>query len=605
MTRRDAAAVVALLVLGGLAFGQVLQFDFISWDDPSYVTENGKVLRGLRADNVAWAFSTLFFANWHPLTWLSHMAVVSAAGTDAAAHHAVNLALHLLNSGLCYLFLARATGERTRAFLVAALFAVHPVHAETVAWISDRKGLLAVAFMWLTVIAYVEWYRHGGARRYAMVLVAAAAAMLSKPSAIVLGGLLLVVDFWPLGRWPGRAGGWPLARRLLVEKLPILLMGAALAGVTLVAQGRAGATVELAALPLSDRLLNALLSWGRYLGALAWPGERSFFYPFPDPWPWPATVVAALALGVSAGFAWRLRTRTPAVLAGWVWLGLLLLPVLGLVQVGSQAMADRYLYFASVGIFVALAWLLPLAHPRLPVRRVVLAAAGAWVLLLTLQARDAVAVWQGSARLYSHALTQDQNNPVAHALLADLRIDQGDVAAAARHAEQALRQPLGGSLVMLAETVRGRVALLNGDAEGARTHLLSARAVNPNFHEPLYWLGEAALLAGQLETARDWYTQALRSRPVYPEAFDGLARVAWLGGDAATAQRYWQTALAADARQVEARVGLAVLHAQHGDVDGWARWTGAATQLDARRAAAVEAGLRALWARRPASPGDR
>ena len=346
----------ALLVFATvLLYGGVRHHEFLDFDDSQYVTKNIHVITGLKLGNVVWAFTTFYAANWHPLTWLSHMTDCQLFGLNSGSQHLVNVALHAANVLLLFLLLQRGTGAVWRSFFVAALFAVHPLNVETVAWVAERKSLLSTLFSLLTIAAYGLYASQPGWKKYLLVLVSFSLALMSKPMAVSLPLVLLLLDYWPLRRYedlPFRSK-WA---RLSLEKLPLFLMSAASSVVTIIAQRSGGSVVDASSLPLSLRVGNALVSYVAYIGKMFWPAKLAIFYPHPQhSLPWSDVFAAAVILSsITIAMLYLHRARYLAM--GWFLFVITLIPVIGIVQVGRQAMADRYTYFPCIGLFLIVVW---------------------------------------------------------------------------------------------------------------------------------------------------------------------------------------------------------------------------------------------------------
>lgn len=441
---RAFAGALALAGLVALVYGQVGGFGFVAYDDGLYVTENPMVQRGLTWDGLVWAFTTLHATNWHPLTWLSLMGDVSLFGVDPGWMHRVNVLWHLANALLLWRVLERYTGARWRSWLVATHFAVLPVHVESVAWISERKDVLSTFFWLLTLAAWLGWLRRRSAWRYALALAAFALGLLAKPMLVTLPIVLLLLDVWPLGRLgpgPDRAAR---VRRAVLEKLPLLALSLASGVTTIVAQHAGGATATREALPLAARAGNAALSAALYLWKTAWPAKLAVFYPNPAVGPAglpPGPVVAAVLLlaAISVVAAWQ-RHRRPWLLVGWLWFLITLLPVIGLLQVGLQGMADRYTYVPVIGVSLALAWLLPGRWGATRAGRLALGVAAAALLLgLAGAARAQAAVWRDSFTLFSHATRVTEGNWLAWKNLGTIHHGRGDTVRALEAFREAAR----------------------------------------------------------------------------------------------------------------------------------------------------------------------
>lgn len=400
-----------LIMLTGAIYAQTLQHQFITFDDSHYIYANPRVTSGLSLETFPWAFTTSEFANWHPLTWLSHTLDWTLFGPRAGLHHLVSVLLHVLNTVLTLLVLHRMTDAFWRSALVAALFAVHPLHVESVAWASERKDVLSTLFWWLSLWAWTAYAARGHWRDYGLALLAFAAGLMAKPMVVTLPVVLLLLDHWPYGRY--RAGRVGL---LLLEKTPFFLLALGAGLVAIVAQQASDAVFALEQWSLADRMANAAVSYVRYLGKAVAPVGLAFFYPRDPELLTHARVAmaAAVLIAITAVALWQARRR-PYLLAGWGWYIVTLAPVIGIVQVGNQAMADRYSYIPLTGIFIAVAWIVADAvSTRAVWRRVMSAAAAVMVIALALLAFRQVGFWRDSETLYRHALRVTDKNAVAH-----------------------------------------------------------------------------------------------------------------------------------------------------------------------------------------------
>ncbi|MGO9403152.1 MAG: tetratricopeptide repeat protein [Terriglobales bacterium] len=394
----------ALLVLATLLlYGRVVHHEFLEFDDSEYVTKNIHVRTGLNFGDAVWAFTSFHTGNWHPLTWLSHMADCQLFGLNPGPPHLVNVVLHAANVLLLFWLLQRATGAVWHSVLVAALFAVHPLNVETVAWVAERKSLLCTLFSLLTIAAYGGYVRRPGWKKYLVVVAAFALALMSKPMAVSLPLVLLLLDYWPLERYediPSRRR-WV---RLLVEKLPLFLMSAASSAITMVAQRSGGAIAVESLLPLSVRVENAVVSYVAYVGKTVWPSKLAVFYPHPEHSLTWADVIAAAVLLAAITMAVLYFHRSRYLAMGWFLFVVTLIPVIGIVQVGRQAMADRYAYIPCIGLFIIIAWGLSDVVTAGAIPRAVPAIAA-----LFLIAAYAVATtrylpyWQNGVDLFTHA----------------------------------------------------------------------------------------------------------------------------------------------------------------------------------------------------------
>ena len=438
----------ALSLLVFLAYSPVLSGDFISYDDPFYVTGNNPVKGGLTFQGIAWAFTTFHSYNWHPVTWLSHMLDVQLFGLNPMGHHLTSLLFHVANSLLLFVVFRKMTGATWRSLAVAALFALHPLHVESVAWVSERKDVLSTFFWMLTIWAYVDYTKSPRLARYLAVILFFALGLMSKSMPVTLPFVLLLLDWWPLGRLrPGLLAGErmegnspsPNLSRLLLEKVPLFALAAAASIVTYLAQQKGGALAYPASFGVSAG--NALISYLTYLGKMIWPTGLAAFYPF-DPGAVTAgkAAVAALVLAALSVMVVRGAGRRPYLATGWFWYLGTLVPVIGFLKIGQHAMADRYTYVPLIGIFVMIAWGIgDLAVKWRPGRSVAALAAAVVIIPLSvltwLQARH----WHDSITLFSHALAVTENNWVAHNNLTKAYSDRGDFPNALLHISASLR----------------------------------------------------------------------------------------------------------------------------------------------------------------------
>ena len=408
-----------LLALAVLAcFLPAVRHDFICLDDHGYVTENQHVLSGLTWANLGWAFRNTEMANWHPLTWCSHMLDAQLFGARPWGHHLTSVILHAVNTLLLLVVLYRLTGAYWRSLMVAALFGLHPLHVESVAWVSERKDVLSTAFGLLTLWAYGRWVERAGARQaraavyYRLALVFFALGLMSKPMLVTLPCLLLLLDYWPWQRCDGSvASWWPLIR----EKVPFFVLAAAASVVTYLAQSGLGAVVTWQIYPWTTRVANALTAYCRYLGKSAFPTSLAVAYPFASDFPVLLTLLAAALLAGITLAALSLRRRRPYLLVGWLWFLGMLVPVIGLVQVGRQSMADRYSYVPLVGVFIMVVWGVADATAGWTRRAWVLGpVAGAVLVGCAALTWRQLGFWQDSETLFRHALAVTHNNFTAH-----------------------------------------------------------------------------------------------------------------------------------------------------------------------------------------------
>lgn len=527
LTRRDALLITGLVLVTVVLYARVATFDFISYDDPDYVTNNPHVKSGLNAESVHWALTSTDYFNWFPLTWLSLELDAQVYGLWPGGYHLTNLALHVANSVLLFWLLRTTTGSASASAATAALFAIHPLHVESVAWVTERKDVLSTLFWLLTLAAYVGYVRKPSWRRYCLALLAFAVGLTAKQMLVTLPCVMLLTDFWPLGRWQGSppqvTSELPrlTAGRLIMEKVPFFGASLALSLTTMHVQREGGAVVPFDVIPLSARIVNVPAAYVGYLVKTAWPLNLAVFYPHlgTSHSVAVAACMAAFLIGISV-WAVAVRDRLPFVIVGWLWFLGTTVPVLGLVQVGSQGIADRYTYVPSIGLFIALVWGLAAAANMGLVSRQMLGAL-AMVALTSFAACTWVQVgyWQNDLLLWQHAVDVTGWTPPA----ADC---------------------LGEALVR-----RGR-------SEEAVPVLRRLTAMWPE-HPPGHAnLGIALLETGQLDEAKAELVEAIRLKPSLLPAHVNLAKLLDIQGDLNGAESELRAALKIDPSSQVARRGL-------------------------------------------------
>jgi protein O-mannosyl-transferase len=495
-TRRTILAVGCLLALAvAVVFGQTVRYDFVNFDDNAYVYNNPHVACGLTQQTVAWAFTTFHSSNWHPLTWLSHSLDCQLYGTQhPGLHHLTNVVLHAAVAILLFLVLWQMTGSLWPSAFVAAVFAVHPLRVESVAWVAERKDLLSGLFFMLTLAAYVHYVRRPFSwGRHLLVIALFALGLMAKPMLVTLPFVLLLLDYWPLRRFTDKplAASHAPSLRLSVEKLPLLLLAAASCIVTSAAQRPSIAVSEC--LPLSSRIANALVSYVAYIGQFFYPVDLAAFYPHPrDGLPmWKIAAALLVLAGVSVA-AWIGRRRFPFLLVGWLWYLGMLVPVIGLVQVGDQASADRYTYLPGIGLCIALAWgaaavgqtLLSatsksehVTHNNLRLTGYSSIASALALVMLAAIAWQQTTYWRNSTALWVRALTCTTRNATAQYNLGVTLAQRGDTATAIRCFQNALAiQPRSAD----AENDLGVVLAMSGRLDEAVPHFQAALRIRPD-----------------------------------------------------------------------------------------------------------------------------
>jgi len=530
-----------VLVLLTLAlYNPVSRAPYLNYDDNAYVYENFHVRSGLNWNSIVWAFTTDAESNWHPVTWLSHCLDVTVFGLNPSGPHYVNALLHALNAVLLFLVLERATALAWRSLAVAALFAVHPLNVESVAWIAERKNLLSMLFFLLALWAYGWYVRNRSVGRYLVVALCFAFGLMAKPQIITLPFALLLVDYWPLERDRGQQDqpglGW---QRLIVEKVPLFALSAASAWITM----RAQTSAMHLELPLSIRLENAALSYVKYIAKAFWPAGLAPLYPHPG-----FSVSAAQATGAGlvlvAITVFTLLSRRRYLLVGWLWFLGILVPMIGLVQVGVQAMADRYAYIPEIGLFVMICWgsaeLLAKWHAPQFAGFVL---AGASLVALVVACHQYLVYWTDNLTLWTHALQVTRDNFIAEDSIGDALIKQGRMDEAAVHYQNAVkinqRDPIGNLNLGAYEQQKQNYA-----AAIERYESVPRLTPNPRLLALAFTnLGYAYYSEKKLDQARQSFDSALGQQPENPQAFLGLGLVAHLSGDYPRAVDEYEKAL--------------------------------------------------------------
>jgi tetratricopeptide (TPR) repeat protein len=581
-----------------LAYASVLDADFVNYDDQAYVTENRWITGGLQARSVVWATTAFEAGNWHPLTWISHMADCQAFGIRPRGHHAVNLALHALSSVLVFLVMRRLTGQEGPSAVVAGLFALHPLNVESVAWVSERKNVLSTVFWLLAMGAYAGYARRPSMGRYLLVMLCLALGLLAKPMVVTLPCVLLLLDVWPLRRVVlGAPGSLARLGRLAVEKIPLLALSLLSSALTVGAQSAGGAVTSLEAIPLPARVSNALVAYLAYLGKTLWPAGLAAFYPHVAmSLVAPRVLFSALALALVTAFVVRQAATRPWLLVGWLWYLGTLVPVIGLVQVGSQAMADRYAYVPLLGIFVMAAFT---AEELLGSRgRGILAAAAlAWLAVLGLLTARQARFWHDSRTLFGHALAVTEKNYVAETNigLVDAKEEQWAAAIARFHSALSIRPGhaearanLGVALAKMGKVDEAipqlekalrldpnsslthanlGLALRSKDMPRALEHMRRAVELKPDFMEARLNLGAALLDAGKGDEAQGAFEAALAIDSTSAAAHFRLGSILLDHGRPREAAARFEQALVLDPKLASARNSLGVARLREGRAD--------------------------------------
>ncbi len=564
-----------------LVFWQVRNFDFINYDDDSYLYENPHVLTGLTSANIIWAFTTPHVGNWLPLTWLSFMLDCQLFGASPGWMHLENVLLHLANTLLLFAVLRRMTVALWPSAFVAAAFAIHPMHVESVAWITERKDVLSTLFLLLTLTAYVGYVRNRSLFRYLLAILLFALGLLAKPMLVTLPFILLLLDYWPLKRFSifdfrllieknpkSKIKNLKFAQsfwHLIIEKIPFFALAAVSSVITFLVQRGSGAVADINAFSLEARIANAFLAYAAYMGKMCWPQNLAIFYP-PDTggirlW---QVVFCALLLIIISLFVIRFGRNQKYLPVGWFWFVVTLVPVIGLIQSGAQALADRYTYIPYVGLFIMIAWGLPELLSKWPYRKFVLGISMPIVLTaLGICAFWQVSYWNNSTTLFSHAIDVTQNNYIAHFNIGrDLR-NQGKTALAFEHFKKAFQ-----IAPYYAQAVNGFGSALydKDDIAGAIEYFLKALQLKPDYAPAHNNLGLALQKQGRFNEAVAHFTQAVQINPDFLSARNNLANVLVMQGRLDEAVDQFRAILRVNPDWLTPMNNLALLMAAHPEI---------------------------------------
>jgi len=514
---------VFLLGLTWLVFGQTLRYDFVNYDDPHYVYQNTRITSGINFANVAWAFSHIHSENWHPLTTITHMLDCQLHGLNAGWHHFTNVLLHCLAVVLLFVALERMTGALWRSAFVSAVFAVHPLHVESVAWIAERKDVLSAVFFMVTLLAYFHYTRSPSIGRYLIVAIVFALGLMSKPMLVTLPFVLLLLDYWPLGRFDAhRSNTGRQVLQLVMEKIPLIALSAVSSLITFLAQrGAIGWTEQL---PMSERITNAFVAYVVYIRQMFWPTELAVFYPHPEnrlPI-WEVSLALIILVGIMAA-AFVLRKRAPYLVTGWLWYLGMLVPVIGLLQVGWQGHADRYTYLPQIGLYIAVTWALTDLIRSWRFQRTALSAAALIVIgVLSWRGWLQTSYWRDSETLFTHALAVTSNNDVALNNLGIIFLDKGQLDDAISKLQAAidLRPENAPAHDNLAKAL-----LKKGQVAEAMVHYRKFLELEPANVEARNTLGTALIQQGHIREAIDQWQEVLALQPDNGNAASNLAWV--------------------------------------------------------------------------------
>ena len=514
----SAGVCISLAVLTCIVFGQTLWHDFINYDDPRYVYENTNITSGVNTAGVAWAFTHIHAENWHPLTTISHMLDCQLYGLKAGGHHFTNVLLHTTAAILLFLALQCMTGALWRSAFVAAVFAIHPLRVESVAWVAERKDVLSGVFLMLTLLAYVRYVRAPSIGRYLAVAVAFALGLMSKPMLVTLPFVLLLLDYWPLGRIRGQKK----LLTLILEKIPLIVLSAVSSVVTFLAQrGAVGWTDQL---PILARIKNAVVTYVVYIGQMLWPVKLAVFYPHPENRLPVSEIILAFAILIAAtAAAFVLRKKGPYLVTGWLWYLGMLVPVIGLVQVGWQGHADRYTYLPQIGLYVLLTWAVADLTARWRHQREILNVSAAVVIsVLGWSAWIQTSYWRDSETLFTHALAVTSNNDVAENNLGIVFLRKGnlDEAISLLQAAVDLRPENSPAHENLAKAL-----LQKGQVTDALVHYRKLLELQPDNIEVHNIVGTVLIQQGRIREGVEEWQKVLA---IQPDNGNAMSNLAWV-----------------------------------------------------------------------------
>ena len=511
-----------LVLLTWGVFAQTLRYDFVNYDDPSYVYQNTRITSGLSLSNVAWAFTHVHAENWHPLTTITHMLDCQLYGLKPGWHHLTNVLLHTVAVVLLFLALQRMTGALWRSAFVAAVFAVHPLHVESVAWIAERKDVLSAVFFILALLAYFHYTRAPSTGRYLIVALVFALGLMSKPMLVTLPFVLLLLDYWPLGIKGQRSGATRPLLQVVIEKIPLIALSVVSSIVTFLAQRKAIGWTEQ--LPIMARLSNAVVTYVVYIWQMLWPAKLAVFYPHPEnrlPI-WEIILAIIVLIGITA-VAYILRKRAPYLITGWLWYLGMLVPVIGFVQVGWQGHADRYTYLPQIGFYIAITWAVADATVSWRFQRATLGVVVALLLsVLSWRAWLQTSYWRDSETLFTHTLAVTSKNDVGLNNLGIVFLDKGQLDKAIANLQAAidLRPENGPAHDNLAKAL-----LQKGQVAEAMVHYRKFLEIDPENVEARNTLGTALIQQGRVSEAIAQWQQALAIQPNNGNAASNLAWV--------------------------------------------------------------------------------
>lgn len=562
--KNSTLGICLFLIVGTICvYMQTINYDFVGFDDPLYIYENTQIQQGLTFDNIIWAFTTTHAGNWHPLTWISHMVDCQIFGVEPGWHHISNIVFHIANTILLFIVFRRMTDGVWQSAFIAALFAFHPLHVESVAWISERKDVLSTFFWIVTMWYYIGYVHRPSLKRYLLVAVSFSLGLMSKPMLVTLPFVLLLLDFWPLNRFNSqRTNDYkaPISTktipRLVFEKTPLFFLAAISSALTIYAQKIGGAVTSLHVIPLEVRIYNALLSYLKYIEKTFFPFKLAVLYPYPTTIHLWKVILSSFILLMISFIALKTIKRHPFFLIGWLWYIGTLMPVIGLVQVGRQSIADRYTYIPLIGIFIIIAWGIPavLGRYRHNFFWITLFAIVLIFHLITLTFKQ-IGYWKNPLTLYEQAIKVTDDNFLVHTYLGDALYDMGRQKKAIDHYLKAVSM----RPEFLDANLKLAIALTSlGHAEEAVNYYSHVLKLKPDWVEVRLNLGKTYEMLGRMREAISQYSQALEIQPDYDKAHFYLGVALGKHGNLELAVKHLTTTLHLNPAYAEAHYNLGV-----------------------------------------------
>ncbi len=546
-------SIFLIVIITSLVYFQAIHFDFVNYDDDGYVYQNPLVKSGISIKGIFEAFSEMYKANWIPLTLISYMMDTEIFGVSPIGYHFTNIFFHILNSVLLFIFLKISTGNVRSGFVVAILFAIHPLHVESVAWISERKDVLSTFFGLCALIMYIRYATQRDWKKYLAVFMLFLCSLMSKPMLVTIPMIFLLLDFWPIQRIPSNQNSKNIRTlwMLVLEKLPFFILSLIFSVIAILSQKSGGTVGTTTGFPFSARLMNAMVSYAEYIFKAFWPTNLAVIYPYRHEIDILQLIVSILVLLAITCAVIYCNKKNPALFVGWSWFLITLLPVIGFIQVGTQAMADRYTYVPLIGLFISAVWSINHLIIKFRFNQWIVAMATATIILtFSMMTFNQITTWKNSATLFEHALSVTHDNWVAHLNYGEALLERGQVEEAIRQYQKALVIKPDFELAYLNI---GVAFAKKGQTDHAIANYQKALSIEQNL--PSAWLnmGNAYFRKGMPDKAIYYYETALSFKPDFAEAYCGLGAVMAGRGELGKAQQAFLRALNIDPGSITAR----------------------------------------------------